>query len=114
MANGDGGLAVKILKLIFGEVPAQWVRLILIGGLLVWAGYQVRDFLRDSAAFQTTIAGQMSAIRQELKTANDAAAILVGKNDIRTEKLIGKVNIRFERVYTHNGWEYVPIEPPEK
>jgi len=106
MANGSGGGTIAdLLKLIFGDVPAQWLRLVIIGGLITWGVVSLRDFSRETRAYNTDLRNALT----EYIAANTAWQ---AKTIDDRRYLIGKVNARFDRIYKRNGMEYEPMEAP--
>jgi len=104
MANGDGGVALKAMKLLFGDVPMQWVRLILLGAFLTWLGFAMRDFKNEVKNEALAVRGTLT----EYIAANGAWQSLTKQE---RAVLLRKANARFKRLYQHNGWDYEDIEP---
>lgn len=107
MGNGNGkngGALGFALRAVFGEVPAQWIRFVLLGAAIALLYTKAMDFKRD-------VTNESVASRKalgEYVASNQAWQNLSAET---RAKLLKQVNRRFQRVYQARGWDYEDIEP---
>lgn len=107
MGNGDKipdqpGL-LGFIKVLVGDVPAPWFRLVVFGALITWAFFYARDFKR-------AVSAESSAVRQAL--IESIAANQAWKDATMAERraYVRKIDRRFEKLYRRNGLEYEPLD----
>lgn len=105
MGNEPPGGPFDLLKLAFGEVPGPWIRFAAFGALIMWAVFAVRDFRND-------VRNESQAVRQALGEYIAANKAWQDTSMDERKYLLSRVNVRFQRIYKRNGWEYEPIEVP--
>lgn len=93
MPNDNDGNLSYILKTIFGDVPAQWVRIALlaVGLTLIWV--EAREIKRKVATIEATLPNKVD--RYEM---------------IRALK---RADARIQRLYGAQGWQYDPVREEE-
>lgn len=104
VANGGGGVVVTLLKYLFGDLPAQWIRLIIFGAACAAAFFLARDFKRE-------ILAESAATRASLDLYMKANQVWQETSKEERTRLIRKANVRIKRLYDHNKWLYEEIEP---
>lgn len=89
MPNGNDGNLSYILKTIFGDMPAQWVRIALLAAGLTLIWVEARDIKRKVAAIEV-------ALPQK-----------VDRSDMA--KALRRADARIQRLYGAQGWQYEPL-----
>ncbi len=93
----------KVFKILFGDIPSQWFRLLVLGGCIVWAFYAVRNFertvMQEAQATRVTLTAYIASNEAWQKASNEERAVL-----------LRKVNTRLKRLYQVNGWDYEDVE----
>lgn len=92
-----GGLIVRMLRMLVGDVPMQWLRLIILGGAMVLGAVYIRDFKMEivrkvDAAIASNAVWQQASIEER-------------------QRLVKKANTRLKRLYEYNGWVYEDLDP---
>ena len=103
--NGkNGGAFGFVLRAIVGEVPAQWIRFVLLGvaATLLWKAAMdfKREMREDGRANRAALTEYIAANQLWQNTNLDVRA-----------KLLRQVNTRFRRLYRENRWDYEEVEP---
>ena len=97
--GGGGDDPLNWLKLLFGTDTAQWVRFMMLGAGMAAAYFMVQDFRQELLA-------ESQAVRRSL---TEYIAANEKWQDLTVQErnaLIRKADVRFRRLYIHNGWEY--------
>lgn len=98
--GGNGGDTLGyLLRMFFGSEPSQWVRFVLLGVVIALLYHAAIDF-RDAMLSE----GQ--AVRRSLNEYIAANEQWQQLNQEERDRLIRKADIRFRRLYQHNGWDY--------
>ena len=97
--SGGGDTVGYLFKMFFGSDPSQWVRFVIVGGAIVWAVFQARDFVREMKS--ESLEWRRAFSDYVASNEKDKAA-----NSEERAKLIKRADVRFRRLYEHNGWEY--------
>lgn len=103
MANGNAVPSLSaLLKILFGDVPAQWVRQIAIGAIATMLYFSARDFKNEMKAEGLAARRVMN----EYIAANDVWQKTSAKERVR---LLRAADARIGRLYAQNGWVYEPL-----
>jgi hypothetical protein len=90
--------------MLFGDVPAQWVRLVVLGAFIAWVSLSVSQFRQD-------VREESQAVRRALSEYIAANKAWQDLTMAQRTKLVNQVDRRFGRLYRTNGWEYENLVP---
>lgn len=99
VGNGGGGTVGYLLRMFFGTEPSQWVRFVLLGIVIALLYHSAMDFRNSMLA-------EGQAVRRSLNEYIAANEKWQQTSEEERARLIKKADIRFRRLYQHNGWEY--------
>lgn len=96
VGNGGGDdVVTMIFKALLGKEPSQWLRFFLAGVAIMWAIDHVLD---EASATRKTLTEYIAA-NEEWQRISEG----------QREFLIRRVDARFKRLYSQQGWEYQEI-----
>lgn len=105
-----GEWMIFLEKLLKGKVPDS-VKLIIVGGVIVWAVFAVRDFKQSIETAVKIAVTESQKVRAELRQAAFVDSLQIEASDEVRAKLLRKANARLRRLYENNNWVYEDIEP---